>query len=161
MTAITAEISQDLKHHIGVRDALASGRGVAREVLLSYERIYRNFIIRRFDVFSRGGGDWKPNAPMTIMLKRSSAILVDTRAMRLGLATAVRSHEVGKDFITFTFRNDAIHPTAKIPIAELLTRHDKGLGTPKRPILVQPDDHTKQRCLDMATRRFAEAMNGD
>lgn len=161
MTVVTTEIQHDLRHHTAVRDSIASGRGIVREVMKSYERIYRNFVVRRFDLFSRGGGDWKPNAPMTIMLKRSSAILVDTRVMRLGLATAVRTAEIGRDFITFQFRNNAIHPTAKVPIAELLTRHDKGLGTPKRPILVQPDDDTKQRCLTMATRRLTEEMNGN
>ena len=161
MTAVTVEIRHDLKHHVAVRDSIASGRGVVREVMKSYERIYRNFVIRRFDLYSRGGGDWKPNAPMTIALKRSSAILVDTRQMRLGLATAVRTSEIGKDFVTFQFRNEAIHPTAKVPIAELLTKHDKGLTVPKRPILVLPDDDTKQRCLNMATRRYTEAMNGD
>jgi hypothetical protein len=157
---ITAVVTHDLTHHVAMSRDIQTGGGAVREVLRSYERVYRGFIIRRFDNFSRGGGDWKKNSPATILAKGSSAILVNTRVMRLGLATAVREIEITRNSVTFQFQNASIHPDARVTIAELLTKHDKGLGTPKRVILVQPDDPTKLRLLDMTTRRYARKMNG-
>lgn len=143
-----------------LRSDLVSGEGVMKDVLTSWERRYRAFCVRRFDRYSRGGGDWKKLSPVTIALKKSTAILVDTRTMRLRLPLAIRTSQITKNSVTLTFRDGYVHPKARVSIARLLTKHDLGRATPKRPILVQPDDQTKQEILRLTTKAFANAANG-
>lgn len=158
---VQVSVMTDLGHHQAVADAIESGRGPVKDVMTSWERRYRSFITRRFDRFSAGGGDWKKNSPLTIALKGSSAILVDSRVMRLGLATAIRVINYTRNSMTFSFVNEAEHPAAKMSISALLTKHDKGIGTPKRPILVEPDAETRAKLIHMARRRLVDAMNGE
>jgi len=132
-----------------------------REVLKSWERLYVSFTLKRFDKFSRGGGDWPKLKAATIRRKGSSAILVDKRYLRLGLASGIKSTSHSGSRIVFAFTNKSMHPEAKMSIAELATIHNDGEGNnPQRRILVVPDQQTVKRLLAMAGRRLAGYLRG-
>lgn len=152
------KVKVDLKKHKALKSAIENGTGPVRETLESFEKLYRSFALRRFDKFSRGGGDWPKNSAGTRKGKRSSAILVDTRIMRLGLGFGIRSIKTTKNSVTFAFVNPSAHPGAGISIAELASIHDKGQGVPKRKILVRPDQETVSRMLDMVKRKFMKGL---
>ena len=156
---IRATLKVDLKRHKTLQGAIATGTGPVKETLESFERLYRAFVLRRFDRFSRGGGNWKPNSDAVKRAKRSSAILVDSRVMRLGLNVGVRATRITKNSVTFSFTNRARHPSASLTIAQLATVHDQGNGVPKRQILVKPDAETTKRLLDMAKKKYLRWLN--
>lgn len=159
MLAATQKVS--LGRHQALSKAISSGSGPVREVLQSWEKIYVAFILKRFDKFSRGGGDWPKLKPGTIRAKGSSAILVDKRYLRMGLATGIRSTSHSGARIVFAFTSRSLHPTAKMPIAELATIHNEGEGiVPKRQILVRPDQQTVKQLLAMAGRRLSGYLRG-
>ena len=159
---LDVEVKTNWKNHQSVSDSIESGHGPVRDVLTSFERTYRAFVLKRFDKFSRGGGDWKPLSLWTILWKLSTKILVDTRAMRMALPTAVRSVAFTRNSVIFGFVSDTIHPVSNLPIAEMLSIHHEGRGVvPARPILVVPDQETKAKILKQATKEMAAAMNGD
>lgn len=129
-----------------LRDDLRYGKGTAVELLDSLVDSYRKFVVRRFDVFSHGGGTWRELKPATARRKRSRRILVDTKFMRLHLEAALKVIRRGPKSVTMGFISNVMHPDAQMSIAELLTIHNEGLGSvPQRPILVTPDDAARER----------------
>jgi hypothetical protein len=157
---LRASAKLDLTNHKKLAASLRSGEGPVKETLATYERLYRSFVLRRFDRFSRGEGNWLPLSWRTMLRKRSTAILVDTRFMRLRLATGIRAVRRTKDSLVMGFTSLETHPTAGVPVAELATKHDRGINVPARPILVQPDEQTKRSMLDAATRAYAKEARG-
>jgi hypothetical protein len=131
-----------------LRKKLNPDSGPVVSALATWARIYRAFVLARFDKFSVGGGDWKKLSPGTIAGKKSSAILVDTRLMRLGLGSGIGIvKRYGKSVlhVTMGFTNRSKHPGTDLTIADLASIHHLGRGVPKRSILVGPDKATAQK----------------
>lgn len=143
---ITAKVDVRLRGLTALRNELASPRGPVRRALLSWELTYRAFALRRFDRFSRGGGDWPKLKEATRRRKRSSAILVDHRELRLGLQSGIGRLTGTGTSLRLGFTRKTRHRRAKMSIAALATIHDLGLGVvPRRRILAQPDRPTRTR----------------
>lgn len=160
---LRSELRLDLSNHRRVKRAIRTGEGPVRTLLDDWERLYRAFILGRFDRFSVGGGSWPRLRPATARRKRKNRdkILVHTRFMRLKLQTGVKMLRRGRDAVRFGFDMKATHPDAGMATEELATIHDQGLGgVPRRRILVQPDAATLGEMRKAASRRLADGMNG-
>lgn len=94
---------------------------------------YTKFMLRRFDQFSAGGGDW----PNTLT---GPPILFKKGDLRKGLARGVilRGDKV-------YLRTNARHPRAKMTIKRLVGIHHFGnRHLPSRKVMVPPDSLTKR-----------------
>lgn len=125
---------------------------------------YITYVLRRFDKNSRGGGDWPKLSPATIAAKGSSAILVNTRLLRLGLQTGIGVVDVvtGRTWrLTFKFTSTKTHPPSGLSISDLASMHHLGFGkVPARKILVKPDSTTMERITRIMTKGCADTVNG-
>lgn len=139
-----------------------------RPFLEAYDRIertYAAFVLHRFDRFSRGAGNWRKLKPETIKRKGSSAILVDTRAMRLGLGATggikIRvSGGSGGVSVELRFAQRDRHPNADLSISDLAAIHDGGLGkVPRRRILVGPDQTSRSDMLTAMRAACARTLS--
>lgn len=140
-------------------------RGPVKRALDTWERLYGAFIVARFDRFSRGTGNWRKLKPATIRRKRSSAILVDRRILRLGLAAKGGVRALGRDGLTlrFGFGNKSRHPArrgrSKLTIADIATIHHAGLGrVPARKILVAPGPAVRRQMIETMITACKETM---
>lgn len=116
-----------------------------------WEARYRGFALKRFDVFSKGGGNWAPLAPATIRRRRagSSTILRDKNLLFNALNPAFQNapgsfSEIG-DWIVITGYGGESRYTGKgsnVSIADIAEFHDKGDGVPQRKIIETPDAGT-------------------
>jgi hypothetical protein len=125
-------------------------------------RFILSFLQRRFNKFSRGGGNWKPLKKATIARRkkpakgkkggsRVAAILVDTRSV----FNALKPGKKGNLFIAFKrFRRSGIRVgyneqdkhSGGQTIHDIARYHNYGLGNlPERKIIVQPDAKTKTK----------------
>jgi len=139
-----------------LRAALASGQGPVKETLDDWESLYRAFLVRRFDKFSLGGGNWRRLAASTERRKGHGKILVDSKFMRDHLAATIRVLARRRNSITVGFLSETIHPRAQLTVAELATIHNEGRGSvPKRQILVKPDDTLLKDMRAAARARYA------
>jgi len=144
----------------------ASSNSLMGRMFKTWAQIYRSDMQERFDRYSKGGGDWPPLAPSTIYKRRHGAggrFKRGRRAYRRALATgggqvsvlrdtgmlfAALNPEPGapgsfeqiiKDGIIVGYGGGAVHPKARISIAELAAIHDQGKGrVPQREIIVEP-----------------------
>lgn len=160
---IKATVAVRLRGLTALRKELISPRGPVRRALQSWELAYRAFVLKRFDRFSRGGGDWRDIKEETKARKRSSAILVDRRYLRLGLQSGIgRISEIqrtGSVTLNMGFTRSSKHKTSGLTIAALATIHDRGLGVvPRRRILVPPDAQTRQRMAESLKRGALETL---
>lgn len=141
--------------------ALKRPQGFVLSALNEAAGIYKNFILSRFDKFSRGGGDWRNIKPETAERKKSSAILVDTRTMRLGLAADIGAVSVNGLKMTIRIKQRTKHKRAKMSVAKLASIHHFGLGrVPARKILVRPDARTNRQISDKVQRGIKRQMKG-
>jgi hypothetical protein len=120
--------------------------------------IMLGFWRRRYNLFSKGGGDWKDLAPSTKRGRQKAkrgakgprrfAILVDTGLLQNALAigspgSLLERHGRG---IRVGFSNRK-HPDTDFTFADLADTHQHGNpagNLPARPILVEPDERTKR-----------------
>lgn len=141
-------------------DLRLTGNGPVRRAMRQWAARYRSFAQQRFDVYSKGGGDWAPLKESTKRRRRkarkgrirgatrSFSILRDTGLMFQAL-NPVWSRKPGalqKD-ISFGVRvgygGSAKHPGGKASIADIARFHDTGAGNlPKRLIIDSPDAKT-------------------
>jgi hypothetical protein len=159
MAIVEARLQVNLKGLKRLRQDLKSGQGVAQEITKEWEKLYRAFILLRFDVFSRGGGNWPPLKRSTIKKKGHNRILVDTNFMRKKLETGIRIIEQSGTSAVIGFVQDDRHPSANLSVAELATIHDRGLGPPQRKILVAPDLQTIDKSKKAARKLMLAALN--
>lgn len=158
---LISKVSINLENHKALRAVLEGAAGKSTQDLLDYwEVTYKSFILLRFDIFAAGGGNWRKLKPATIRRKGHGTILIDTEAMRLGLAEGIGVINRKTMSITMGFTNEAAHPKSKLNIAELLTAHNEGLGPPKRQILVLPTDSVMRTLRQGTAKRMANIANG-
>lgn len=152
--------------------------GVVRKL---WTKQYEVFVRRRFNVYSRGGGDWPPLQPKTIRARRRGptskrgaskrrlltsgggrssgvSILKDTgilfNALSIGaVGNAARGIPSG---IAFGFASASHKGGASI--ATIARAHDSGAGhLPRRRILVKPDKPTADRMAKTFVTTLAKA----
>ena len=152
-----------------LRSGLRGESGPVRDAVYQWAVRYRAAMQRRFNEFSRGGGDWPPLAESTIIgrrhgkggrFKRGKGALARARATGGGQVSILR--DTGTLFGALTpafvgvpgqhqqhipngiavgFGGPAKHPRGVATIAGIAEYHQEGSGKlPKREILVPPSD---------------------
>jgi len=129
---------------------------------------YRSFSQRRFDLFSKGGGNWPPLAESTIKRRRKGkrksgtiAILRDTgtlfRALNPVLGQPGSFEQVAGLFtVELGFGGASKHPNGTASIADIAKFHNFGMGhNPTRTIIVPPDAKTREAMAQDAERNLS------
>lgn len=134
---------------------------------------YRSFIQQRFDLFSKGGGNWPPLKPATIARRRKGpgtgniAILRDTgtlfRALNPVLGSPGSFEQITAPWtIVLGFGGEAIHPSGRATIADIASFHNSGAGyLPKRQIIVNPPEELLKEMAKDAARNLNEQYRAD
>ena len=135
---------------------------------------YRGFVQRRFDTFSKGGGNWPPLKPATIARRRKGpgqgtiAILRDTgtvfRALNPVLGQPGSFEEIGAQpfSVVLGFGGAAVHPNGKATIADIASFHNSGAGNlPRRQIIVMPSPELLRDMAADAQRNLSKQANAD
>lgn len=144
-----------------LRRDIQAKQGPVKDVQRSWADLYRAFIVKRFTLFSLGGGNWKPISDKRAKKKGHRRILVDTRFLRLKLSAIIDVIRVTSRSMVFGFRSTIHHPTANMPVADLAEIHQQGLGNnPERKILVEPDDQSIKDMKKAAKKTFTEVLRG-
>lgn len=141
-------------------DLRARENGPVRTAFKQWAARYRAFLRERFDIYSKGGGNWKPLAESTIRQRRkgkgsrrfaagTTAILRDTGIMFAALDPVFRGKpgqlQEDIDFgIRVGFGGPSGHGSDNFTVADLARWHNDGDGVPKRVIVVPPDAATLQ-----------------
>lgn len=71
LVTITVRFDGDEKIAHIIDEAFHAAAGPIRDAIRSWGKRYRSFAQERFDVYSKGGGDWPPLAPSTIARRRT------------------------------------------------------------------------------------------
>lgn len=150
-----------LKNTETTRRALQNPAGHVLSALKDCAGIYKRTMLKRFDKFSKGGGDWPDIKKETKLRKKSTRILVDTRVMRLGLGADIAMTSQSGMRTTIGIRQRTKHTRAKMTVADLASIHHFGLGrVPRRKILVRPDPITSRLMSDRVMRGISRQMKG-
>ena len=157
---------EGLRH---IRKRLKDTSGPVDQMFKDWGEKYLGFVKRRFNKFSKGGGDWRKLDPATVRARRKGgkrksgkrkrakketsrvAILADTGILKGGLTVGKAGNlfKRTRKGIRVGFGGLNIHPETKgLTIKALAVIHDQGLpkkGIPQRQILVKPDERLKRR----------------
>ena len=134
MTNISANIGIDLS---GMRKYTGELPIRTRRILEMWVIRYRTFIQRRFDRFSKGGGDWAP------LKYRSGTILRDTNTLFTAMSPTLTPppgsvNIFSVDSVEIGFGGQASHPGGPT-IRQIAEWHHNGDGNlPIRQIIVIP-----------------------
>lgn len=149
----------DLRRMQGLRRDLQMSAGPVQSARKESVEIYRDFMIRRFVLFSYGAGTWKPITKSRAKKKGNTRILVDTRFLLQKLRSVLEVVRETTRSMFIAFRSTLRHPTANMTVAELAEIHHGGLGSnPKRLILVEPDEQTIRGMQGVHKRHFQGAL---
>lgn len=157
----TLSLQLNLAGFAAAKDLFKRPRGPVKTGLDQAGRMYTAFVLSEFDRKSRGGGGWRPLKQETINAKGSSAILVDKRALRQGLATSitVTTRTSPRFALIAAFKGKKKHRRSKLTISDLATIHHYGLGrVPSRKILVRPNKATVARMTTVIMRGVSIAL---
>jgi hypothetical protein len=121
-------------------------------VLEDVGRTYAASMKKRYDRFSRGGGDWAPLKPATLAGRRRQGIRHKRILYAFGPMFA--AFELGKS-LTLAIR--ALAVTVKFDLRTKLGKrsryHDEGAGRlPARQLLPSADETTLKKMQDVASR---------
>lgn len=123
------------------KSKVKNGSGRIKTAYQQWAVRYRSFIQRRFDKFSRGGGDWPA------LKLREGSILRDTNTLFTALTPTLNApkgsiNKLIEDGIEVGYGGGASHPGGPT-IQELAYWHQTGAGNyPARVIIVEPDAAT-------------------
>lgn len=139
----------DLSGIRGLKQLGRTSSPESRRALRLIGTIYLSFVRRRYDKFSKGGGDWKPLARETEKAKGSKIILKDEGILFNALLPNSEGSELeikGGSKVRVGF-SDAQYPGGgRVTYRQLATFHDQGAGRlPKRMIFVEPDGAAVER----------------
>lgn len=120
-----------------------------RQVIEKWGVRYRSFIQRRFDRYSKGGGDWKP-----LVSRVGGTILRDTNTLFMAVQPAFVNQPgaIQKNInggIEVGYGGTAKHPRANMSIVKLADIHQKGKGNnPSRVIIVPPSERVRTQMVN-------------
>jgi hypothetical protein len=150
------------------KDITTSSTPFVLKTLKQWAFIYRSFAQRRFDRYSKGGGNWPPLKPATIAARKGKgvgvAILRDTGQLFHALQPEFAGVGAGAVEIisalsvTVGYGGSAGHIPGGVSISDIATFHQFGMGhNPKRVIIVEPDDKTLDKMTQVAEKNYAAA----
>lgn len=168
-------VKVDLRPLIDLKNMFALTSPRRRKIFKQWAFIYRTFVRRRFNIFSRGGGDWPALSSKTIAQRRTGprvkkigrriTILRDTGTMFAALSPRFRSspgalEKMVTDGVVVGFGGVAKHPAGKATIADIAGFHDEGRGhLPQRRIIVDPDHKAIDRMRSVVVREARKATS--
>ena len=158
--ALRAKLKTDLRNLQQLRRDTLNGTGAVEDAMDDWRTIYAAFTLRRFDVWSRGGGDWPRLKHPGRKKKNKNRILVLSGFMRAQLAAAVKIVAHTARSITFALVDQTSHPEAGMPVDQLMAIHDQGLGVPRRRILVVPDETALRQMREAGVKRLTARARG-
>lgn len=143
------------------------------EVYEAWATVYRAEMMERFSKFSRGGGDWPPLAASTIARRRKgksgkprkTSILINTGTLYNTLQPTFgmpgQIQEVLDKGVRVGIGGMDMHPSGGgLTIGQIASYHQEGGGRlPKREILVEPSEETKEVMGKMLGDKIAEYLN--
>lgn len=121
MADVSVELIGDLDHvrryKEAVQRALSSGAGDSFEKLsIKVIAMYSSFVQRRFNIFSRGGGDWPPLAPSTVYRRARATVERAKREadanLRRGYSERVEKEKGGAKYLVRRVFGEAQHQKA-------------------------------------------------
>ena len=126
--------------------AMRDGSPAMTRTLRQWAVRYRSFAQLRFDLFSRGGGDWPPLKESTIRRRRqrTDTILRDTgtlfRALNPVLGNPGSFEQLEPMAVIVGFGGPGAHPSGTATIADIAAFHNFGAppNLPQRQIIVEP-----------------------
>ena len=163
---IRARVATRLVGMTAVRNALRTDSAVAKRVMRKWTARLRSFLYRRFDIFSKGGGDWKPLAESTLRARRrrgntSTIILRDTSQMFLALNPSVDTPGAmlrsGPWSIQVGMGTGQKHGDGPNTVADIASFHQSGGGhLPQRKIIVPPTEDVRRAMAQDAIFELAK-----
>lgn len=138
---VKTEITVNIPGLHKFRSQVKKGGGQIRVAYDRWALRYRAFVQRRFDKFSRGGGDWPA------LVSRKGSILRDTNTLFTALTPTLNApsgsiNKLIEGGIEVGYGGGGSHPGGPT-ISELAYWHQTGAGNnPVREIIVQPDAAT-------------------
>jgi len=128
-------------------DLSGTSNGPLRKAIKQWAVRYRAFAQRRFYSYARGGGDWPPLAPSTVLSKRGRkpVVLIDLGFL-VGALVPVFAGAPGaleksiRNGIRVGYGGNAGHPGGGPSVADIAAFHQdpKGGFLPQRKIIVPP-----------------------
>lgn len=161
--SVQAEVIINLSGLKKFAGRIKAGDELSRAITTRWAARYRGFILKRFDTFSKGGGNWPPLAPATVARRRkgdgsaSPTILRDKgllfAALNPGLNAAPGSlTEHGKWFVVVGYGGASRYPDSSATIADIASFHNTGGGRlPQRKIIVPPSSELQASMIKDAT----------
>lgn len=158
------------------RSAIEDGAGhpAIRAALKQWGARYRGFAQRRFDKFSKGGGDWPPLAASTLAGRRKgsnkkakikAAILRDTGTLFAALNPSFGApgaiEQTTKFGIVVGYGGPGRYPQGGATIADIANFHQTGAGhLPVRRIIVPPPSDVIAGMISDMERALQKMANG-
>lgn len=168
-------VKMNLRPFLKLKDMMTLRSPTRKIIFKQWAFAYRVFARRRFNVFSRGGGDWPPLKKSTIagrrvgkrigQVGRRVSILRDTGTLLAALEPRMSRppgllERIFSEGVEVGFGGPARHPKGRATIADIARFHDAGEGNlPERKIIADPDHKTMRKMADivvMHTRRITK-----
>ena len=152
------KVEISITYNLGkVKSVLAlQDQNITKPIFEAWGTIYRAAMQDRFNLFARGGGTWEPLQESTVKRRRkgrkgskqaSASILIDTGTLWATLDPSIGAegqHQVIDSNSVTIGISGGMHPGG-IELGELAAIHHFGTSRiPARPILVEPDERTRQ-----------------
>lgn len=172
MTQLEVTVKLSLKGLEKFKRDIKKGTGSVKVMLKRWAFRYRGFVQRRFDQYSKGGGNWPPLAPSTIARRKKGsgkgkvAILRDTGLLFNALAPVFQNspgslEEYEGLSVLVGYGGASSHGNSSKTIADIAAFHDLGNGVPKRQIIVVPNEATLKGMKKDAEKLLGEGAKKD
>lgn len=160
-----SDVRFNLRPLLSIKNMFVLFSPARRIIFKQWAFIYRTFARRRFNIYSRGGGDWPPLAASTIKRRRTGkrvrkigrriSLLRDTGTLYAALSPRFRSspgalEKMLDDGIEVGFGGTHKHPGGKATIADIASFHNEGTRIiPERKIIDDPDQPSLDKMRDV------------
>lgn len=158
ISMLSIKINLDgIKH---LKQKLTNNPSMMGEIRAAWALLYRSFVRRRFDTYSKGGGDWPALAPSTLRRRRrgrgrgQAAILRDSGRLfasfqpSLGASGSIQSLDKPLGVEVFL---------GGTPLSTIASYHDAGSARlPQRQIMVEPPESEKDKMANVAAKIMAK-----
>ena len=132
---------------------ISSGTHV-KNALEEWGKIYNEFMVRRYEKFAAGGGNWRRLKTETVKRKKQNKykVLIEFGDLLRKLKAQAAIRKTASLSVSAGVTRGAMHRSG-LNVADLVTIHQLGRGrVPARQIVVQPDAATKKKLVDIMDR---------